>query len=179
MAGSPEYQGWSRPSDDARHAERPPRADLIDEALGLILWSANPDGVALLASDGTLLDVNPAGLAMAQCDSAAESAGSEFVALVEEGDRASCRRMLDVAIEGRGASCEFTLTGRKGRSLVLIDNAAPLGGKAERVVGCLLRATSAAAASICCSSSMTCWTSPRSRRAKRSCATRRSMSARS
>jgi PAS domain S-box-containing protein len=110
----------------------------LGKALAPILWKASRDGVALIAPDVTVLDLNPAAMTMAQVDKASDLAGVDFTTLVTENERVLCRRTIDAALAGREESCEFTLIGRKGLLHTLRGNVAPLRDKAGRVMGCLM-----------------------------------------
>jgi PAS domain S-box-containing protein len=97
-----------------------------------------PDGVAIIARDGTLLDLNPAAMALAQLEAGTKLTGIDLAGFVAESDRARYRHMIQAAMTGYETACEFTLVGRKGERRQLHGSTVPLRDKAGQVAGCLL-----------------------------------------
>ncbi|TAN49135.1 MAG: EAL domain-containing protein [Methylococcaceae bacterium] len=78
------------------------------------IFDAEPECVKILGADGTLLDINPAGLAMIEADHLTQALGQECDALVAPHDRAAYRAFIASALQGETAMLQFEITGLKG-----------------------------------------------------------------
>jgi PAS domain S-box-containing protein len=86
---------------------------------------AQPACMKLVASDGTLLDMNRAGLAMVGADSLAQLRGRPVVALVHQDDRRRYLEMHRATSSGSPARWEFRLIGLGGDERWVDSQAVP------------------------------------------------------
>jgi len=97
-----------------------------------------PECIKLLDADGTLLEMNPAGLAMIEADDMAAVAGHCVYPLVVPEHREAFRAMIGRVGGGERATMEFEIVGLRGTRRWLEMHAVPLpdeaGGK-SRVLG--------------------------------------------
>jgi len=75
---------------------------------------AEPECVAKVASNGDLLQMNPAGLAMIEADSFAEVRGKSVLPLIAPAHRAAFKAFLRAVSSGNKANLEFEMVGLKG-----------------------------------------------------------------
>ena len=87
---------------------------------------SEPECVKLLARDGTLLDMNPAGLAIIEADSLADLKGQSVYPLVNSPYRQAFIDLTEEVFAGKSGKLEFELTGLKGTSRWLSTNVVPL-----------------------------------------------------
>ncbi len=87
---------------------------------------AEPESVQVMARDGALRMMNPAGLEMIEADSFAEVAGQSLYSWVEEEDRPALEDLAGRVFDGESGSLQFRVTGRKGSRRWLELHAAPL-----------------------------------------------------
>jgi two-component system cell cycle sensor histidine kinase/response regulator CckA len=86
----------------------------------------DPECVKLIAPDGTLLEMNPAGLEMIEADSLDQVAGRDLSELVAPADRAAFKELTRIALAGGSGRLEFDLVGLKGTRRRLETHAVPL-----------------------------------------------------
>ena len=99
---------------------------------------AEPECVKLLAADGTVLDMNPAGLRMVEAESLADMRGQCVYPFVVAEDRAAFVGLVERVLGGESAVLEFQITGLKGTRRWLETHASPLrdaDGKVTAVLG--------------------------------------------
>ncbi len=82
--------------------------------------------VKMLAADGSLLMMNPAGLAMIQAESFDQVRGRCVYPLVDEPYREAFKRLAEGVFRGGKGTLEFEMIGLKGRRLRLETYAVPL-----------------------------------------------------
>jgi len=119
-----------------RHTPRPPPASgrarrgafTESEALLRAVIDTEPECVKLLAADGTLLDMNPAGLAMIQADSLEQVVGTDVLQLVAPEYRSPYRGLIEAVFRGESMRLEFQMIGLRGARRWLETHAAPLRG---------------------------------------------------
>src|SRR3989454_2522562 len=87
---------------------------------------SEPECVKLLDAQGRLLDMNPAGLAMAQADSLDALRGRPIVDVVAPEHRAAFTDLHRRVFAGESATLEFEIIGLKGKRSWLSTNAVPL-----------------------------------------------------
>jgi len=75
---------------------------------------AEHECVAKVASNGDLLQMNPAGLAMIEADSFAEVRGKSILPLIAPAHRAAFKAFLRAVSSGNKANLEFEMVGLKG-----------------------------------------------------------------
>ncbi|MBI4879067.1 MAG: response regulator [Planctomycetes bacterium] len=84
------------------------------------------DGVVLLAVDGSLLHINPAGLRMLEADAPAQVENSLLEAFIAEEHRVGFRRLLERVMGGESGVLQFQVGGLKGGSRWIEAHAGPL-----------------------------------------------------
>ena len=87
---------------------------------------SEPECVKMLRRDGTLLQMNPAGLAMIEADSLSEVIDKSVYSLIHPSHRQAYINLTESVFEGKSGRLEFKLTGLKGTSRWLETNAVPL-----------------------------------------------------
>ena len=87
---------------------------------------SEPECVKRLAPDGTLLEMNPAGLAMIEANSAAQVVGKSVYGLVAPAHREAFRQLTERVCRGEPGSLEFELIGLKGTRRWMDTRAVPL-----------------------------------------------------
>jgi PAS domain S-box-containing protein len=98
---------------------------------------AQPECVKLLAADGTLLEMNPAGLRMIQADSLDAVRDQCVYPLVAEPHRAAFRDLLERTFDGESGTLVFLLIGLKGKQRWLEAQLTPLRDTEGRVTAAL------------------------------------------
>lgn len=85
-----------------------------------------PECVKLLSADGSLLEMNAAGLRMVEAESFQEIEKHCVYGLVNEPHRAAFRALTERVFQGESGILEFQITGLKGTSRWLETHASPL-----------------------------------------------------
>jgi PAS domain S-box-containing protein len=98
---------------------------------------AEPQCVMVLAPDGSLMDMNPAGLRMIEADSLAQVRGKDVLQLVAPSHREAFRELHRRAMAGGSGTLEFEIIGLKGGRRWLETHAVPLRGADGQVTGLL------------------------------------------
>lgn len=111
-----------------------------------------PECVKLVAPDGSLLEMNPAGLSMIEADSIEQVRGRQIADVVIPEDREAFVEVHRRALHGLPGRCEFGVVGLKGTSRWLETHAVPFRNEQREIIAVLgitrdvtLRKTSAAA----------------------------------
>jgi len=89
-----------------------------------------PECVKLVSCDGTLLDINPAGVAMVEAESCAQLVGQSVYSLVCPEYRESFREFTESVCQGHRGRMEFEITGLRGTRRWMETYAVPLPGEA-------------------------------------------------
>ena len=109
------------------------------ETLLRTIFDVSPECVKLLATDGTLLQMNQAGLTMLDADRADQVVGQAAVDLVVPEHRAAFRALLARVAAGHAARLEFEVTTLKGARRWLETQMVPLrrdhGGTIDTLLG--------------------------------------------
>lgn len=92
-----------------------------------------PECVKVVSLDGTIIDMNPAGLRMIEADSIGEVRGRSIIEMVEEAYREDFATLSKQVAQGNTKSLEFRMTGLKGARRWMETNAAPLRDRAGKV----------------------------------------------
>ena len=87
---------------------------------------SEPECVKMLGRDGTLLEINPAGLAIIEADSSADAIDKSVYPLIHPKHRQAFIDLTESVFEDKSGKLEFELTGLKGTSRWLETNAVPL-----------------------------------------------------
>lgn len=104
------------------------------------IFDTEPECVKLLARDGTVLEMNPAGLAMLEADSAAQVIGLCPSPLIAPEDRPAFQALVERVFRGESGRLEFSVIGLKGTRRRLESHAVPLRTR-EGGVAALLAVT--------------------------------------
>ncbi|HXF37909.1 MAG TPA: PAS domain S-box protein [Actinomycetota bacterium] len=114
------------------------QAELVErEAMLRAIFESEPECVKLVGPDGTLLQMNPAGLAMIEADAAEQVLGSCIYPIVAEEHRGAFRALTEAAFRGDSGTLEFDIVGLKGTRRTLETHAAPLRAAGGEVIACL------------------------------------------
>ncbi|HDY71062.1 MAG TPA: PAS domain S-box protein, partial [Nitrospirae bacterium] len=97
----------------------------------------DPECVLILAPDGKLLEMNPAGLAMIEADSFEQVAGRPVYPLIAPQHRDAFRELVERVCSGDTGVLEFEMIGLKGTLRWLEIHAVPLRDGGERITGLL------------------------------------------
>jgi PAS domain S-box-containing protein len=121
----------SKPKPRTRTAPARPSGDALAtiaerETLLRTIIEASPECVKLLALDGTLLQMNQAGLAMLDADRAEQVVGQRAIDLVVPEQRAAFRALVDRVAGGTPGRLEFEVTTFKGARRWLETQMVPL-----------------------------------------------------
>ena len=88
--------------------------------------NCEPECVKMLGQDGTLLEMNPAGLKIIEADSPAEAIDRSVYPLINPNYRQAFIDLTESVFAGKSGKLEFELTGLKGSTRWLETNAVPL-----------------------------------------------------
>ena len=96
-----------------------------------------PECVKLVAADGTLIMMNPAGLSMIQADSLEQVRGKSIYSLVLPEYRDAFKQLTEEVFQGKSGNLTFEVTGVKGRRLWLDTHAVPLRNEKDDIIALL------------------------------------------
>ena len=96
-----------------------------------------PECVKVVAPDGTVLEMNPAGLRLLEADSLAQVQHRSVFPLIAEEHRAAFRALHDRVLRGESGLLEFAIIGLKGTRRTLDTQAVPLRDAAGTITGVL------------------------------------------
>lgn len=97
----------------------------------------DPECVKLLAADGRLLEMNPAGLSMIEAESLDQIVGRHIVELVVPEHRGRFHEHVVRVFEGESVEVEFDIVGLRGTRRTLYSRAVPLRDPSGRVAALL------------------------------------------
>jgi len=86
----------------------------------------SPECIKLVAADGTLLEINPAGLAMIEAERPEDVIGRSVYSLVAPAHRESFQAMNEQVCRGNNAFLEFEIIGMQGTHRWMETHAVPL-----------------------------------------------------
>ena len=98
---------------------------------------SEPECVKILARDGTLLEMNPAGLGMIEADSASQIVGKDVYGLIVPEHRRPFQELNEATFRGESGALEFEIVGLKGTRRWLGTHTAPLRNSKGQVVAVL------------------------------------------
>lgn len=98
---------------------------------------AEPECVKMLAADGTLLDMNPAGLAMIEAGSLEEVQGRSVYPLVKPEYRAAFQALTEESFRGKTGTLEFEMVGLRGTPRWILTKAVPFRNAQGAITACL------------------------------------------
>lgn len=97
--------------------------------------AAEPECVKLVAADGTLLNMNAAGLEMIEVQSAQEAIGQSVYPLIAPEYKTAFQELNEsVCKSGNSGKLEFEIVGRKGKRRWLETHAVPLHNEADKTI---------------------------------------------
>ena len=96
-----------------------------------------PECVKLLSPDGSLLEMNPAGLAMIEATSLDQVRGHHMAELIVPENRAAFADMHQRVMRGETGRCEFAITGLRGTRRWLETHAVPYRDARRQIIGAL------------------------------------------
>ncbi|MBH8565226.1 response regulator [Nostoc sp. CENA67] len=96
------------------------------------IFDAEPECVKIVAADGTLLAMNPAGLAMIEVDSVADVIGKSVYPLIAPEDKETFRSMNEIVCQGSKATMQFEIITCQGNRRWLETHAVPLWNEQDK-----------------------------------------------
>ena len=115
-----------RLTEQSRAALREREAALRSEQRLRTVLESEPECVKILDRDGTLLDMNPAGLAMVEAAQLDEVCGLSVFALVDPKYHQAYRQTIDDVFAGKQTQLQFEIEGLNGTRRWMDQVAAPL-----------------------------------------------------
>jgi two-component system cell cycle sensor histidine kinase/response regulator CckA len=98
---------------------------------------ADPESIQLLARDGAVLDMNPAGLAMFEADGVAALRNQSVFPLVSEKHREMFRTLVEETFLGKSGALELEITGLKGAKRWILTRTAPFRDERGDTTSCV------------------------------------------
>ncbi len=98
---------------------------------------SEPECVKVIAADGSLVDMNPSGLAMLEVDDLKEAQQLRLLAFVDPAYRQAFIDLFASVFAGNSGTLEFPIKGKKGTVRWLDTHATPLRDKQGKVVNLL------------------------------------------
>ena len=96
-----------------------------------------PQCINLVAADGTLLEINPAGLAMIESDSIGQVEGKVFYSVIAPEYRDAFRMLMERTFKGESGALEFEIIGLRGTHRWLSTHAVPFRDAKGEIVALL------------------------------------------
>ncbi|MGH8672043.1 MAG: ATP-binding protein [Burkholderiales bacterium] len=120
----------------ARHKRVAEKLEVTEYRLKTIIES-EPECVKLQAADGTVLEMNPAGLALVDADRPEDMIGKSVYQMIAPEHCASYEAFTRSIFAGKSGSIEFQLVSLKGRSRWMESHAVPLRDAKGEIVALL------------------------------------------
>jgi diguanylate cyclase (GGDEF)-like protein/PAS domain S-box-containing protein len=98
---------------------------------------SEPECVKIVAADGTLLEMNPAGLAMIEADDRAQVIGRQVLELVHPADRKAYAELHRSTLEGAGGKLSFRIISLRGALRWMEITSVPLREAGGRIASML------------------------------------------
>jgi PAS domain S-box-containing protein len=124
-------------TEDVTARKRTEEALRRSEARLRAIIDTEPECVKLLAADGSLLDMNPAGLRMIEADSLQQVENHSVYSLVTEEFRPAFKALTEQVFAGESGELEFQTVGIKGAQRWLETHASPLRDETGKVIALL------------------------------------------
>jgi PAS domain S-box-containing protein len=121
----------------AIESKRAEEALVERENLLRTIIETEPECVKLIAADGSLLEMNPAGLAMIEADSLDQVVGKCVYPLVAPEYRQSFKALTERVFQGESGILEFEIVGIKGTRRWLEAQAVPLCNQKDEIIALL------------------------------------------
>lgn len=109
----------------------------MSDARWQVLFDTEPDAVLVLSRDGTVRDVNPAGLALLDAERPDAVVGTSVYAYVAPEHRDAFRAFAERVCEGKKDALDVEMVGLKGIARLLAVHAAPLRAEPDGCDGLL------------------------------------------
>ncbi|RMG55539.1 MAG: PAS domain S-box protein [Acidobacteria bacterium] len=122
---------------DITERVRAERALAEREMLLRTIIETEPECVKLLAADGTVLEMNRAGLAMMDADARDQIIGRCIIPLVAPSHRPAFQALVEAVFRGESGTLEFEIVGLKGTHRWLEMHAVPLRDQEGRITALL------------------------------------------
>jgi len=103
----------------------------MGDARWQVLFDTEPDAVLVLSRDGTVRDVNPAGLALLEAERPETVTGTSVYDYVAPAHREAFRALVERVAEGKKDMLDVEMVSRKGTARLLAVHAAPLRIESE------------------------------------------------
>ncbi|MBI4517749.1 MAG: PAS domain S-box protein [Deltaproteobacteria bacterium] len=113
-----------------RAEEQPAESERLLRAI----VESEPECVKLVAADGTVLAMNPAGLAMVEADREEQVVGNSIYSLVTPGHHATFQALNEAVFRGESRITEFTIVGLKGARRWVESHARPLRNAEGQII---------------------------------------------
>ncbi|MBI4548090.1 MAG: PAS domain S-box protein [Ignavibacteriae bacterium] len=117
------YEGTVEDITDRKRMEEEFRKN---EALLRTIFDTEPECVKIVSNDGKLLQINVAGLAMIEADSADQVIGKSFYPMVATKYRQAFKQLTESVCRGNEGTLEFEIVGLKGTRRWMETHAVPL-----------------------------------------------------
>ncbi|MBI4027395.1 MAG: PAS domain S-box protein [Verrucomicrobia bacterium] len=101
------------------------------------IFETSPECIKLLSPDGTLLEMNRAGLAMMETDSLEQVVGMKMCQIVSPSYRPAFESLLESVARGTSGTLEFEITGFRGTRRLLETHCVPLRDPEGKIVATL------------------------------------------
>ncbi len=134
---SGEVQGYLSMVQDFTAREQAERELRKSSTFLQTVIDAEPECVKLVARDGSLLMMNPAGLDMLQAGSLEQVRGHALGPFIANGDRVPFMELLHDVFQGKTGKLEFEMAGLRGRKLKLETHAVPLRDERNDIIALL------------------------------------------
>jgi two-component system NtrC family sensor kinase len=122
---------------DHTHQKRMEEELAKSEGLLRTIINTEPECVMLVAADGNILDMNPAGLAMFEADSLDRIAGAPMISFLVPEYRPAMQVHWEKVFRGESDAVEFEIIGMKGARRWLDSRAAPIKGAQGEITALL------------------------------------------
>jgi two-component system cell cycle sensor histidine kinase/response regulator CckA len=99
--------------------------------------NTEPECVKLVAADGSLIMMNPAGLSMIQADSLDQVRGKSIYNIVLQEYRDAFKKLTEEVFQGKSGNLTFEVSGARGRRLWLETHAVPLRNENDDIIALL------------------------------------------
>ena len=133
--GNPSY--WQGVFSDVTERKRAEEAMTRSEGRLRQIIETEPECVKVLGANGSLLEMNPAGLAMIEADSLEQVRGRSVYRYIAPGHREAFVALTEKVLRGGSGTLEFELIGLKGTRRWLDTHAVPLRDSEGRATGLL------------------------------------------
>ena len=111
---------------DITSQKRTEEALAMSEGRLRAIIDTEPECVKLIARDGTILEMNPAGLAMLEADHPEQILGQSMMPIIVPEHRPGSQALLEKVFQGGSGMLEFEIVASKGTTRWLETHAAPL-----------------------------------------------------